>query len=277
MTAPLHTHRAEAERGLLSLDEARARMLEGVMPLPVEDAALDDALGLVLAESLTSRLTLPPWDNSAMDGFAVRAADVDGASRATPVRLPVTGESAAGRVSTATVEPGTAVRILTGAPLPGGADSVVPVEDTDAPMGAADLPAAVKVFAPALVGAHVRRAGGDLRVGQALLDRGTPLTPAVLALIAAAGYGRVSAHRRPRVAVLATGDELVPAGNRARAGPDRGQQLDRARCTGARDGRPGARAGHRARLARRRARSTAPRAGLGGRCRGQRRCVGRHP
>src|SRR5215212_6010560 len=112
-------------------------MLAGVVPLPVETVDLDDALGRVLAAPIASLLTLPPWDNSAMDGFAVRSGDVAGASAERPVSLKVIGEAAAGRSASVTVVDGTAVRILTGAPLPAGADAVVPVEDTDGAMGVA--------------------------------------------------------------------------------------------------------------------------------------------
>lgn len=197
---------------LMSLEEARARMLEGLGALPTEVVALDDADGRVLAEDLVSRHTLPPWDNSAMDGFAVIAADVAAASADAPVRLAVTGEAAAGRVSDVLVTAGNAVRILTGAPLPEGADAVVPVENTDARPGVADLPPNVEIRAAAYPGAHIRRAGTDLIAGAPLLAAGTALTPAALAVAAAGGHAQVTVHRRPRVALLATGDELVAPG-----------------------------------------------------------------
>jgi molybdopterin molybdotransferase len=206
-----------AEGPMLRLEEALERMLEGVEPLPAEGVELAGAQGRILAASLASRLTLPPWDNSAMDGFAIRAVDVVGATPARPVRLAVSGEAAAGRPASAGVAEGEAVRILTGAPLPPGADAVVPLEDTDTPPGAADLPDSVAVLVPAAVGAHVRRRGSDLRAGYPLLPAGTALDPAALALAAATGHGSVTVHRRPRVAVLATGDELSAAG--AELGP----------------------------------------------------------
>lgn len=197
---------------LMSLEDARARMLEGLAALPTEMVALGDAAGRVLAEDLTSRHTLPPWDNSAMDGFAVIAADVAMASKDAPVRLAVTGEAAAGRVADVSVTSGNAVRILTGAPLPTGADAVVPVENTDARPGIADLPRSVAIYSEAQPGAHIRRAGSDLTAGAAVLEAGTEMTPAAIAVAAAGGHAQLKVHRRPRVAVLATGDELVAPG-----------------------------------------------------------------
>ena len=197
---------------LRSLEDARARMLDGLVALPPEVVALGDAAGRVLAEALASRHTLPPWDNSAMDGFAVVAADTTSATRDTPVRLDVVGEAAAGRVTDVVVASGACVRILTGAPLPNGADAVVPVENTDARMGVADLPREVTIHAAAAPGAHIRRAGSDLREGAPLLAAGTELSPAALAVCAAGGHAQVSVHRRPRVALIATGDELVAPG-----------------------------------------------------------------
>jgi len=206
---------AATERPLATLEQARDQILGGVTPKPVESVDLASALGRVLAEPLHSRLTLPPWDNSAMDGFAVRAADIAGASDETPVSLPVAGEVAAGNAPLAALAHGTALRIFTGAPMPRGADAVVPVEDTDAPRGTAgggNLPPTVTISVPAEPGAHIRVAGSDIRVGDALLEPGRRLNASELALAAAGGHGRLAVFERPRVAVLATGDELVPAG-----------------------------------------------------------------
>ena len=194
-------------RPLLSVEDARKQMLDGLDALPSQDVALDDALGRVVAAEVASLTTLPPWDNSAMDGFAVRSADLqDG------IALGVTGEIAAGATALVRVERGTAVRILTGAPLPPGADTVVPVEDTDAEPGVAALPASVRITGSFAPGAHIRRAGSDLRAGQRLLKRGDSLTPVALAVAAAGGHGMLPVHGLPKVAVLATGDELAPAG-----------------------------------------------------------------
>jgi molybdopterin molybdotransferase len=198
---------------LLSLEDALGRMLAGIEPLPTEQATLVDGLGLVVAESVIARHTLPPWDNSAMDGFAVRAADLAGATPQAPVRLSVIGESAAGRRPTASASAGTCLRILTGAPMPEGADAVVPIEDTDAEMGTIALPAEVSIRTAVPAGAHVRRAGSDVRAGTTLLQSGVVIGPAEAAVAAAGGHASVTVHRRPRVAILATGDELVAPGD----------------------------------------------------------------
>lgn len=198
--------------GLLSVEAALERMLAGLSALPAEEVPIEAALGQLLAEPVTARVTLPPWDNTAMDGFAVRAADVATASVERPVTLEVIGEVAAGHAPGSAVRAGTALRILTGAMMPEGADTVVPVEETDAPQGAADLPSAVAIRRAAAVGENVRRAGSDVRAGDPLCSAATQVRPATLALLAAAGLGAVRVHRRPRVAVLATGDELVPPG-----------------------------------------------------------------
>lgn len=206
------TARRRPPAPLLTLNDARARMLDGLAALPAETVPLGEALGRVLAGPIESRLTLPPWDNSAMDGFAVRSADVFGATRDHPVKLKVVGESAAGRSSTAEVTPGTAIRILTGAPLPDGADTVVPVEDTDSAMGMVALPESVLIEASRPPGAHIRRVGSDLREGYPLLAAGMHLSPATLAVAAAGGHAELTVHRAPRIAILATGDELAPVG-----------------------------------------------------------------
>lgn len=197
---------------LIPLAEAQRRVLEGVTPLPAVTVDLADAAGLVLAAPVRSALTVPSWDNSAMDGFAVRSADVAMAGAATPVVLRVIGEVAAGRAPDATVEPGTALRIMTGAKLPPGADAVVPVEETDAGTGEADLPESVAIRAAPRRGDNIRLAGSDVAAGAPLLPAGRACDPAAIALLAATGCAAVEVHRRPRVAVISTGDELVPPG-----------------------------------------------------------------
>jgi molybdenum cofactor synthesis domain-containing protein len=197
---------------LLTLDEARGRILEDVIPLRAGSMPLAEARGRVLAEDATALLTLPPWDNSAMDGYAVRSEDVSGASAESPVNLAVVGEVAAGHEPKSGLGPGQAMRVLTGGVMPPAADAVVKVEDTDAPAGVADLPQAVAIRAAVEPGKDVRRAGSDMRQGDRLLAAGTRLGPAAIAVLAASGQARVNVHRRPRVGVLATGDELTPIG-----------------------------------------------------------------
>ncbi|MGZ3586650.1 MAG: molybdopterin molybdotransferase MoeA [Candidatus Limnocylindrales bacterium] len=197
---------------MLPLEEALQRMLAGLQPLPAEEVPLEEAVGRVLAAPVEAAVTMPPWDNSAMDGFAVHAADIAAAAPGHPVTLRVSGEVAAGHAPIGRVVSGTAMRVLTGAMLPPGADAVVPVEETDAAPGLAELPATVAVLAASPPGQHVRRAGSDIVAGQPLLRAGTRIRPATVALLASAGHARVVVHRRPRAAILSTGDELAPPG-----------------------------------------------------------------
>ncbi len=193
----------------LGLDEARARVLEKADPLDAERVTLDEALGRALAEPMLATATLPPWDNSAVDGYAVLADDVSGASPSAPVILPVTDLLRAGDVPTKSLEPGEAIRIMTGAPVPPGADSVIRVEDTDREAE----PGRVRILKDRDCGRHVRPAGQDMVSGDLVLDEGTSIHPGTIGVLAALGCGDVLVRRRPVVSVLATGDEL--------RGPDR--------------------------------------------------------
>ena len=188
---------------MLTPDRALQLILERVAPLPAAERALSDALGLAAAEALVSRAQVPPFTNSAMDGYAVRALDLANASLVNPVRLRVLGDLAAGVVPRCPVGPGDAFRIMTGAPLPEGADSVVPVEDT---VQGGDW---VELRQPLREGIHIRHAGEDLSLGQLLVQAGQGLRPGDIGVLAAAGFPRVKVHPRVRVAVLTTGDELV--------------------------------------------------------------------
>ena len=190
----------------ISADDYRAQLVSAVRPTRVVTVALRQAAGLVLAEDLRARVTIPPFDNSAMDGYAARAADVSTASLEHPVRLPVADDVPAGRTDRLTLAPGSAIRIMTGAPLPEGADTVIQVEATD---GGTDH---VSVHEPRAAGTHVRRAGDDLAIGDLVLRAGTRLTARHLGAAAAAGLGELPVHATPRVAVISTGSELVPAG-----------------------------------------------------------------
>jgi molybdopterin molybdotransferase len=170
------------------------------------DVAIGDALGLVLATDVVAALSLPGFDNSAMDGYAVVAEDIADASAEHPVKLPVAEDIPAGRTDPLVLEPGTAHRIMTGAPLPAGATAVIPVEATD---GATDT---VSIRASARPGQHVRRAGEDVTAGTTVLHAGQVLTPAALGLAAALGLGELNVVPRQRVLVMSTGSELVAAG-----------------------------------------------------------------
>ncbi|MCP4589460.1 MAG: molybdopterin molybdotransferase MoeA [bacterium] len=194
----------EARRPVLSVEQALERILETVRVLKPERVPLLAATGRVLAETVAADRDIPPLDNSAMDGYAVRGADVEQAD--CPIRLRVVGEVAAGYVSAVQVTPGTAIRIMTGAPVPDGADTVVRFEDTRQD---GDW---VEVLVPYASGRNVRSAGEDVRAGQIVLKPGCVLRPQEIGMLAAVGRVEAMVIRRPRVAILATGDEVVPPG-----------------------------------------------------------------
>jgi molybdenum cofactor synthesis domain-containing protein len=191
---------------LVALDDVRAEILAAVTRLDAVDASLRDAQGLVLAAPVTTDEPVPPFANTAMDGYAVRAADTAGATTDTPVRLRVVDELAAGRAPDVPVGAGEAIRIMTGAPMPVGADAVVMVERTRAVAGD------VEIDTEARAGDHVRAAGGDLRAGQTVFEAGTVLSAAAVGVLASVGATTVRAYPSPRVGVLSTGDELVESG-----------------------------------------------------------------
>ena len=197
---------ARAARATRSVEEHRAAVAELLAPLPVERVPLGRARGRVLAEALVAGIALPPFDNSAMDGYAVRAADVAGATDGDPRELPVTADIPAGRTDVPPLEPGTAHRIMTGAPLPAGADTVVQVEHTD---GGLDR---VRVLRAPTAGTSVRRAGEDVVAGQVVLPAGTVLGAPQIGVAAAVGAAALPVRRRPTVLVLSTGSELVAPG-----------------------------------------------------------------
>jgi molybdenum cofactor synthesis domain-containing protein len=197
---------------MISLSDARAELLAACPVLDPVPLAIGDVLGCACGEDVRSPHAVPPFDNSAVDGYAVRAADIAGAGPDTPVTLAVLGSVHAGSVASGPVRAGAAWKIMTGAPLPDGVDAVVMVEDTSAAAErgtAAEPGSAVRIYRAAPVGAGVRGTGSDLQPGGLLVARGTALRPAHLGVLASAGVRTVPAHPRPRVAVLATGDELV--------------------------------------------------------------------
>ncbi|MGH3696899.1 MAG: molybdopterin molybdotransferase MoeA [Pseudonocardiaceae bacterium] len=173
---------------------------------PVIRLPLVDCAGLALAEPITAAVALPPFDNSGMDGYAVRSVDIAAASADEPMSLPVTEDIPAGRTDSPSLQPGTAHRIMTGAPIPPGADAVVPVELTDSGRHQ------VRIYAPRAPGDSVRPAGGDVTAGEQVLPAGTVLGPAQLGVAAAVGYAELPVHRPVRVLVLSTGSELVVPG-----------------------------------------------------------------
>ncbi len=187
---------------LLTVAEALARVTDGLVPLDAEALPLDQAAGRVLACEMAARLTQPPFDASAMDGYAVRAADV----ASLPARLRLIGESAAGHRFGRVVEPGAAVRIFTGAPVPEGADTIVIQEDAEESDG-------VVLVREAAPGRHIRPRGQDFSEGQVLLRAGRRLGSRELMLAASMNYPELLVRRRPKVALLATGDEVVPPGS----------------------------------------------------------------
>ena len=206
-----HSH---AEEDMLSVEEAFQRIMASFSPLEAEEVSLLDCLGQVLAEDIRSPLDLPPLSNSAMDGYAVLSADIQGASPESPRNLEVIGLVAAGQVSNQTVVSGAAIRIMTGAPIPPGADAVVPFEETDeVERRQAGRPLdQVAIYSSLPVGVNVRPAGEDVQRGQQVLDAGTPVRPSEIGVMASLGLTSARVIRRPVVSILATGDELVASG-----------------------------------------------------------------
>jgi molybdopterin molybdotransferase len=190
---------------VLSVGEAKQRILRALPRLPAETAAIDQACGRILAAKVTATRRLPPFDSSAMDGFAVRAKDVPGT-------LPIAGAVAAGATPTARLAPGTTLRIMTGAPLPDGADAVVIREDVE------DLGDQARFAEPAARGANIREAGEDVAVGDTVLPAGARLDAGEVGLLAALGHAQLTVGRRPKVAILSTGDELCDVGVEPRPG-----------------------------------------------------------
>lgn len=201
----------------LSVEAYVAEVLAALTPLPAVDTPLFAAHGLVLAQDVTAALPVPPWTNSAMDGYAVRARDTESAVPQAPVILPVAGDVPAG-TAPAPLVPGTAQRIMTGAMLPENADAVVKVEDTDQAPGPHPPPAEVGIRVAARPGLNVRQAGEDVGIGDSVLTAGTLMTATAVASLASVGLSAVRAFPRPRVAVVSTGAELVEPGQELPAG-----------------------------------------------------------
>lgn len=197
---------------LLNVDDAIAQILETILPLTAESVRLNESLGRVLAEDIVSNENLPPFDNSSMDGFAIRAADSVGASSDTPITLRVVMDVPAGVSPEQTLGVGEAARIMTGAPIPDGADAVIPVEETDSDfsqLGDAPLPEQVMIYAQKSSGDSVRPVGENIRQGQTVLAHGRVIRPADVGMLAAIGKVNIPVIRKPRVVIVGSGDELV--------------------------------------------------------------------
>ncbi len=188
---------------MLSVEEALARVLAAFEPLPPQRVPVLETLGRVLAKDVHADMDIPPLTNTAMDGYAVRAADTAGASPDQPVRLRIVYDLAAGYTTDVAVTPGTAIRIMTGAPIPAGANAVVRFEDTERDGEWVDVLKGVPV------GKNVRQAGEDVKKGALILPQGTEIRPQEVGMLAALGHKEAWVHRRPRVAILATGDEVI--------------------------------------------------------------------
>ena len=188
---------------MIALEEAQAKVNRELGVLAPVEVPLAEALGMVLAETVAAGESIPPFANTAMDGFAVRAADTVGASKTTPKTLPVVATIPAGSVPPRALHTGEAMRIMTGAPLPDGADAIIMVELTRPAGFDVDLLAEVPV------GNHIRPAGDDIEAGTEIFHPGTVLGPGPLGVLASLGRQRVEVYRRPRVGVMSTGDELV--------------------------------------------------------------------
>ena len=205
---------------LLPVQEAQERILAAFTTLETTHVLLSNAVGRVLAEEISAAADLPLFDNSSMDGFALRTADVLEAGSATPITLPVVDDVPAGKMPTHHIQPGEAARIMTGAPLPPGADTVVPVEETDfnnrAPGTA--LPETVQIFKAPTLGANIRKRGDDIQRGDSILSAGQRLRPQDLGMLAMLGVDQVPVYRKPRIALLSSGDELTPIGQPLSAG-----------------------------------------------------------
>ena len=202
---------------MLPVEDALQRILDLCEPLPAETRPIVDAVGQVLAESIVAPFDIPPHDNTAMDGYAVQSASTAGASQDAPQRLRVAGELAAGYVYNGAVGAGEAVRIMTGAPMPDGADTIVPFEETDeqglrAPGQEHGVIADVGILKAAAPGANIRRRGEDVRQGDRVLERGAVLRGPEIAVLASLGVAQAQVVARPRVAILSTGDELLSPG-----------------------------------------------------------------
>lgn len=195
---------------MLNVDEAIERILTDIKTMPTENISIYDAWERVLANDIYADMNLPPFANSSMDGYAVRFEDIEGATADHPIKLPVSMDLPAGRAPRMPLEPGAAARIMTGAPIPEGADVVIPVEQTDSDWeNQPGMPEYVQIFESAARGSNIRLPGEDVQAGQLILSTSTELRPQDIGILAALGQGDLSVYQKPKVAILSSGDELV--------------------------------------------------------------------
>ena len=194
---------------MISVDEALEFILQQIVPREAEKVTILDALDRVLAEDIHSEVNVPPFDSATMDGYAVRAADMVSVSRGVPQSLRIVADLAAGYTTEVAVEPGTAIRIMTGAPMPTGADSVVRFEETSEGYNGFRADGRINVFKAVSASENVRSRGEDVRQGELVLSKGHVIRPQEIGVLASLGVGQIQVIRRPQVAILATGDELV--------------------------------------------------------------------
>jgi molybdopterin molybdotransferase len=199
---------------MLTVEKARNIITENLKLLDIQQVKLQETSGRVLAEDITALFPMPRFDNSAMDGFAVRAADIAGAGKDNPVSLKMVGGVSAGDPGDLVLKPGECVQCMTGAPIPEGADAVVMVEDTSG----YDSSGTVKIYLEAYPGKHIRRKGEEISEGDVLIQKKTKITPAEMGTLATFGYKQVQVYRSPRVALIGTGDELVKPGRPLKPG-----------------------------------------------------------
>lgn len=188
---------------MITVDEALDKILSRIEPLGFEKVSILEALGRVIAEDIYANRDIPPFDNSGMDGYAVRSEDIQNASSSRPVRLEVIEDLPAGFISKKRLEQGKAIRIMTGAPIPKGADTIVPVEETN------QEEKFVSILETVPLGGYIRKAGEDVRKGECVISRGDLIRPAEVGMLASVGRSFVSVYQRPLVAILCTGEELV--------------------------------------------------------------------
>ena len=197
---------------LLNVDTALANILAAMKTLPAETASLPDTLNRVLANDVVSPIDLPPFDNSAMDGYAIQYQDSADAMRSNPTELVVTMDIMAGGTPDGRLEPGQAARIMTGAPIPPGATAAIPVEDTDDDWQKghdSPLPATVRLYRSLICGENIRLSGENIKKGETIMTAGTVIGPAEIGMLAGIGCPRVEVIRQPKVVILSSGDELV--------------------------------------------------------------------